>query len=149
MSEFTFRRASRRRVTINLTSLIDVLFLLLIFFMLTSTFRRAGEMELELATSSTAAAAELNSNSEPVEVAMLADGSVRFDGTAIRDDEELLRILGEAHAADPDRPVLLNAEAEARHADVVRLIDIVREAGYGGLSLGTEILPRARKGGAE
>jgi biopolymer transport protein ExbD len=149
MSEFSFRRGSRRRVTINLTSLIDVLFLLLIFLMLTSTFRRAGEMELELAPSSTAAAAEASSPGEPVEVAMLADGSVRFEGREIRDDEELLRILSEAHVGDPDRPVLLNAEAEARHADVVRLIDIVREAGYGGLSLGTEIQPRARVGGSE
>lgn len=149
MSEFTFRRGRRRRVTINLTSLIDVLFLLLIFLMLTSTFRRAGEMELELAPSSTAAAAESTSNGEPVEVAMLADGSVRFEGREISDDEELLQILSEAHAGDPDRPVLLNAEAEARHADVVRLIDIVREAGYGGLSLGTEIQPRVPRGRAE
>jgi biopolymer transport protein ExbD len=119
MSEFSFRKGPRRKVSINLTSLIDVLFLLLIFLMLTSTFRRAGEMDLELATSSTAAAAELS------------------------DDEELLRLLSEAHESDPDRPVLLNAEAEARHADVVRLIDIVRETGYGGLSLGTELRPRA------
>jgi biopolymer transport protein ExbD len=149
MSEFTFRRASRRRVTINLTSLIDVLFLLLIFFMLTSTFRRAGEMELELAPSSTAAAAELSSAGEPVEVAMLADGSVSFEGREITDDEELLQILRDAHAGNPDRPVLLNAEGEARHADVVRLIDIVREAGYGGLSLGTEIQPRVPRGHGE
>ena len=149
MSEFSFRRGGRKRVRIDLTSLIDVLFLLLIFFMLTSTFRRAGEMDLELAPSSTAAAAELSAAGEPVEVAMLADGSVRFEGREIGDDEELLRILRESHAADPDRGVLLNAEAESRHADVVRLIDIVREAGYGGLSLGTEIRARARKGGAE
>lgn len=142
MNDFTFRTRPRRRVSINLTSLIDVLFLLLIFLMLTSTFRRAGEMDLELAASSTASAAEASSSEEPVEVAMLADGTVRFDGQVVSDDEQLLRILSDAHAADPDRGVLLNAEAEARHADVVRLIDIVRESGYRGLSLGTEIRPR-------
>jgi biopolymer transport protein ExbD len=145
MSDFTFRRGNRRRVLINLTSLIDVLFLLLIFLMLTSTFRRAGEMDLELATSSTAAAAEVSRTVTPMEIAMLADGSVLYEGREIDDDEELLQLLSNAHAEDPDRGVLLNAEAEARHADVVRLIDIVREAGYGGLSLGTEIVPRTRR----
>jgi len=145
MSEFSFRKRPRRRVFINLTSLIDVLFLLLIFLMLTSTFRRVGEMDLQLATSSTASAAEPTSSAEPVEVSMLADGTVRFADQVVNDDEELLRLLTEAHAADPDRGVLLNAEAEARHADVVRLIDIVRESGYGGLSLGTEMRPRAAR----
>lgn len=146
MNEFTFRRSGRRRVSINLTSLIDVLFLLLIFLMLTSTFRRAGEMELELATSTTASAAETRPSSSPVEISMLADGTVSYDGAVVADDEELLRILELAHEADPERGVLLNAEAEARHADVVRLIDIVRESGYGGLSLGTELRPRAPRG---
>ncbi|RKZ16731.1 biopolymer transporter ExbD [bacterium] len=146
MSEFSFRRNPRRRVSINLTSLIDVLFLLLIFFMLTSTFRRAGEMELELATSSTAAASEATPENAPLEVAMLRDGTVRFGGQVVADDEELLRVLSAAHEADAGRGILLNAEAEARHADVVRLIDIVREAGYGGLSLGTEIVPRGSRG---
>ena len=148
MSEFSFRKRPRRRVSINLTSLIDVLFLLLIFLMLTSTFRRAGEMDLELAASSTASAAEATSSAEPVEVSMLADGTVRYEGQVVADDEQLLQILSDAHAADPDRSVLLNAEAEARHADVVRLIDIVRESGYRGLSLGTEIRPpRTPRGG--
>ena len=145
MSDFSFRKGPRRRVSINLTSLIDVLFLLLIFLMITSTFRRAGEMDLELATSSTASAAEPSPSSEPVEISMLADGTVSYDGAVIDDDEELLRRLREAHGADPDRGVLLNAEAEARHADVVRLIDIVRESGYGGLSLGTELKPRVQR----
>lgn len=149
MTEFTFRRGARRRVLINLTSLIDVLFLLLIFFMLTSTFRRAGEMDLELATSSTAAAAEASRQAPPLEISMLSDGTVRYDGREIGDDEELLRILTDEHSTEPDRVVLLNAEGEARHADVVRLIDIVREAGYGGLSLGTEIQPRSRRSGAQ
>ncbi len=146
MSEFSFRRTPRRRVSINLTSLIDVLFLLLIFFMLTSTFRRAGEMELQLATSSTAAASEATPESAPLEVAMLRDGTVLFGDQVVADDEELLRVLSAANEADAGRPILLNAEAEARHADVVRLIDIVREAGYGGLSLGTEIVPRGSRG---
>ena len=146
MNEFTFRRSGRRRVSINLTSLIDVLFLLLIFLMLTSTFRRAGEMELELATSTTASAAETQPSSSPVEISMLADGTESYDGAVVADDEELLRILELAYEADPARGVLLNAEAEARHADVVRLIDIVRASGYGGLSLGTELRPRAPRG---
>jgi biopolymer transport protein ExbD len=50
-----FRERKRSKSTeLNVTSLIDVLFLMLIFFMLTTTFKRAGELELNLPESSTA-----------------------------------------------------------------------------------------------
>ena len=56
MSQMVFRpRKSGKEVVLNMTPLIDVLFLLLIFFMLTGTFKRVGELELQLPDSSTSA----------------------------------------------------------------------------------------------
>ncbi len=148
MAEFVFRPARRRRrVTLNLTSLIDVLFLLLIFFMLTSTFRRAGQMELELPESSTSEARPLGEQHPPVELALRADGSVTLDGESVADDESLLRRLQAITARDSSARVVLSAEAEARHGDVIRLVDLIREAGFAGLGLGTELRPpRAHAG---
>lgn len=147
MSEFVFRPARRRRrVNLNLTSLIDVLFLLLIFFMLTSTFRQAGEMELELPESSTSTPAASGQQVRPTEVVLRADGSVLLDGEVI-DQEQLVQRLRERVAGREDARVMLNAEADARHADVVQLIDLVREVGFAGLSLGTQLRPGAAQGG--
>jgi len=139
MSELAFRPLKRRRrVTLNLTSLIDVLFLLLIFFMLTSTFRQSGELELELPDSTTSAPAVRGEERRPTEVALRADGQVLVDGSVVGQDE-LVEALRAKREADPDARVVLNAEAAARHADVVQLIDVVRSLGFAGLSLGTEM----------
>ena len=142
MSEFAFRPVRRRRrVTLNLTSLIDVLFLLLIFFMLTSTFRRAGEMSLDLPESSTSEPALVGEQTPPSQLTLRQDGVVELDGQAIDGDEALLAQLLSRTRADSLARVVVNAEASARHADVIRLIDLVREAGFAGLSLGTEMRP--------
>lgn len=139
MSELAFRPVRRRRrVTLNLTSLIDVLFLLLIFFMLTSTFRQSGELELQLPDSTTSTPAPSGEERRPTEIALRADGQVLVDG-AVVGSEQLVDELRRRREADPDARVVLNAEAAARHADVVQLIDVVRSLGFSGLSLGTEL----------
>lgn len=147
MSELVFRPSRRRRrVSLNLTSLIDVLFLLLIFFMLTSTFRQMGEMELQLPESSTSTPAQIGQEVRPTEVVLRSDGSLLLDGEPL-DHEQLVQRLRAKVAEREDARVALNAEADARHADVVKLIDLVRELGFAGLSLGTELRPGAAQGG--
>jgi biopolymer transport protein ExbD len=139
--EFVFRpRQGRRRVQLNLTSLIDVLFLLLIFFMLTSTFRRTGEMQLDLPASTTSEPDVGSEGHAFIEVVMQADGAVTVNGEAVSPEDAPKR-LRELHRADPKRQVRLKAAADARHADVVRLYDLFREVGFSGFSLGTEIAP--------
>lgn len=139
MSELAFRPTKRRRrVTLNLTSLIDVLFLLLIFFMLTSTFRQSGELELELPDSTTSTPADRGAERRPTEIALRADGRVLVDGDAV-EQAELVQKLRARIESDPEARVVLNAEAAARHADVIQLIDVVRSLGFAGLSLGTEM----------
>jgi len=139
VSAVVFRpQRRRRRAQVNLTSLIDVLFLLLIFFMLTSTFRLRGEMDLTLPESSTSQARNADRPERPTEIVLRADGSVLLDGTPVDPAN-----LEEALLATTDDPanarVTLSAEALAKHADVVRLLDVVRQAGFGGVSLGTEV----------
>lgn len=138
MSGMAFRsRKSRERATLNVTSLIDVLFLLLIFFMLTGTFKRVGEMELRLPDSSTAVP-EAPGETRTVELIATEEGRVYLEGMNVPLPElkaRLQKIRGE----DPSSHVTIKAEAAVEHGQVVRLLDIVREAGFAGVGIGTQV----------
>lgn len=138
MTGLEFRPARRRAaVTLNLTPLIDVLFLFIIFFTLTSTFKRVGELELRLPDSSTAQPAPAGSEARDLELVATEDGRLLLDGAPLA-LPALKAALADAHAASPERRVLIKAEAGVTHGEVVRLLDIVREAGFPGVGIGTE-----------
>ena len=138
MSQMNFRPGrSGKEVVLNMTPLIDVLFLLLIFFMLTGTFKRVGELELQLPDSSTAAPSQ-GTETRQVELIVTEEGRLFVDGTGIGTPQlksELIRILGE----DPNARVMIKAEAGVNHGEVVRLLDIVRDSGFPGVGIGTHM----------
>lgn len=114
-----------RRVIINITSLIDVMFLLLIFFLVTSTFKEQPAIQLELPSSSTAEAVDEG----PAVLYLTADGAVYLDDRAV-DDEELRQALRQRLAATGDDRLILRADTDSRHGDVVKLYDVIRDSGY-------------------
>lgn len=139
MSAVAFRpKGGRRQITLSVTPLIDVLFLLIIFFMLTGTFKRVGELELALPDSSTSAPQSGEADDAQIELIATEGGDLTLDGEPV-DRETLLRTLSSLHAADPDRRVLINAEAEVRHGEIVFLLDQVRESGFAGAAIGTHV----------
>jgi len=142
-------RAGRKddSVALNLTPLIDVLFLLLIFFMITGTFKRVGELELQLPDSSSSAPQSQGTESHQLELIATEDGRLFLDGTGIS-LRSLKRRLEEILRDDPAGRVLIKAETGVPHGDVVRLLDIVREAGFAGVGIGTQI-PQAGAGADE
>jgi biopolymer transport protein ExbD len=144
MSGVSFRRRkSRVTVDLNVTSLVDVLFLLLIFFTLTSTFKQAGELDLNLPKSTTAGAARAGTNAEqPLDLVLTEKGTLLLDGAPISFEALPPRLLA-AREAKPDRQVLIEAEREVPHEQVVRLLDAVRTAGFTGVGIGV----RATEGG--
>ena len=138
MTTMSFRASRpRRRAAVNITSLIDVLFLLLIFFMLSSTFRVAGEMELDLPHSRTAGASPEANSQRVAHLVLRSVGDVLFDGEAIA-KTELPERLAAFHTSHPEARVRLDAEAEAQHGHVIELLDMIREAGFVGVGLGAE-----------
>jgi biopolymer transport protein ExbD len=139
-----FRESKRgKKVTLNVTPLIDVLFLLLIFFMITGTFKRTGEMELKLPESSTASPVREGAQSHQSELVLREDGKVFLNGSEVS-IENLERSLHALVEADEEAEILLEAESGAQHGEVVRLLDKVREAGFPGVSIGTRM--RAAEG---
>ena len=141
MSTMVFRpRKSRQAVHLSVTPLIDVLFLLIIFFMLTGTFKRIGELELLLPRSETASQSREEDISHQLELVITEDGRLRLDGEAVEMGVLQERLVA-LRTEDPERRVMLKAETEVDHGEVVGLLDIIRNAGFPGVGIGTHIGP--------
>jgi len=115
---------------INVTSLIDVMFLLLIFFMVTSTFKNQPAINLVLPRSSTAT----ETVDMPTILFLTADGVVYMNDRAVARDE-LPTLLEQLQASSGDDRMVLRADESATHGDVVELIDIIKASGFTSVSM--------------
>jgi biopolymer transport protein ExbD len=139
MSSLAFRVSDeRRRVSLSVTPLIDVLFLLIIFFAITGTFKRVGELELRLPESTTAQPARREAPTPHVELIMIEGGRLRLNGEPI-DLSAVKGRLEQIRMADPGSQITIKAETAVPHGQVVWLLDIVRSAGYKGVGIGTHL----------
>ena len=109
--------------------MMDIVFLLLIFFLVTSTFLPDSGMDLELPESTTATQSEL----APTMISVAEDGALRLDGEAIS-VEELQQRVAALPQSDRQR-ITVRADARVDYGVIVRIIDALRNAGVNGLSL--------------
>ena len=132
-----FKRAVREGLTINITPLIDVVFLLLIFFMVTTTFSRETRLMVNLPE----ADAELtNADVTSIEIIVARDGTYSINGKALINNriETLIRGLELESAGDRGLPIVLIADAEATHQSVVTAMDGIGRTGFTRLSIATQ-----------
>lgn len=131
-----FPRRTLEDPAINLTPLIDVVFLLLIFFMVTTTFTRESRLVVDLPEADAELAAQ---TSEPVEIVVSQSGRYSIDGRVLPDNQvtTLQRELLAAAAGEVNVPVLLVADAAATHQAVVTAMDAIGQAGFSRLSIAT------------
>ena len=126
----------RSKQELNVAPLIDVVFLLLIFFMLASTFIKPEAIDLMLEGSSTPG----GSAEEMLNIEVVVDGTIRLNGLRLSmpqlETELASRIQG-----DQTRPVTIKAAAEVPVQTLVNIMDRVRAAGTNNLRLAT---PEAR-----
>ena len=125
-----FRRPTQSPASINIAPMVDVVFLLVIFFAVSTTFLETSGLKLELPSSSSTASRD----SAQLAVLMSADGTLSFDDEIV-EREELARLLKAALATEEQKLVVLRADRSASHGDVVSLIDLIREAGAVDLTL--------------
>lgn len=130
MIELVGRR--RRAPQVDLTSLIDVVFILVIFVVLAASFQRMRVLDVTLPEARTGAAVEAP---EVVEVAVGADGRLRVDGVAVALDG-LEAHLNEVRGAR--RQVVLQLDAAAPSGRAVRVLGEVRAAGFDSVSIAAE-----------
>lgn len=121
---------------INLTSLIDVVFLLLIFFMVSTTFEQHAMLRLDLPEASTA---ESESMPDVVELVITDEGRLYIGEKALVDDRRatLQAAIAEQFEANPDAVLVIRADGEAPHRLVVRALDSAAAEGINRVSIAT------------
>jgi biopolymer transport protein ExbD len=125
-----FRRRARPDFALNIAPLIDVVFLLVIFFAVSTTFLDTAGLRLELPESgSTTTRSERD-----VTVLLAQDGTIVFDGATV-ELEALENRLRDVLRTREDRIVVLRADAAATHGQVVRVMDRIHAAGAAGLTV--------------
>jgi len=123
------RFGSERRVApeINLTSLIDILFIVLVFLVLTTTFKESTWLQVSLPEASTAAEVR-DSPPGPLRVTIDRSELIYLEGKPVRLDE-LTGLLLDAAPRRDSREVVLSADRKASHGRVIAVMDRVRRAG--------------------
>ena len=117
------RERKRKRPAINITSLIDVMFLLLIFFMVSTTFAEHPGIKLQLPTAVTGEPSRL----EPLTLTIDKNGRMFLNDVAVNEKE--LRAKLEVAAKKPDATLVLRADKEVPYGHVIRSMDISRQSG--------------------
>ena len=150
------RRRRRDAADLEITPLIDVVFLLLIFFMLTSTFARkqtspTDQISVELPR---VTAESTGDASTPIVVVVQADGSIDIRGVqqdtgdgdqpeandqtrTVSESEDVVSILKNVRSRRADAPILLTGDREASHGRIVELLGNLREAGFDEVQIAT------------
>ena len=130
------RPRNREDPEINLINFIDVLLVLLIFFMVTTTFQQEGRLRVQLPQASEIPLPR--GSREPLVITVTADGGYRVnERTLINASPETLRaaILKEAGA---DRgPITIRADARTTHQAVVTAMDVAGRLGFSQLNIAT------------
>jgi biopolymer transport protein ExbD len=133
-----FQRGSRRDdPEINLIPLIDVLLVILIFLMVTTTYARFSELQINLPEAQGETAKE-----EPAQITVNVSEQGRYEvNQAVLGDvgvEGLVRALQAAAGTQKDPVVVISADARATHQAVVRVMDAARRAGLARVTFVTQ-----------
>jgi len=122
---------------INLISLIDIALLLVIFFMLSSTFMQEGRLKIELPQASLVPTGR--QKSDPLVVTVTQAGVYRVnDRELINASPDTLRAaILEVAGPDRDRPVTVRADGRATHQSVVSAMDVLGKLGFVRINIAT------------
>jgi len=132
-----FKRQNGEDLSIDLTPMIDVVFLLLIFFMVSTTFTKESHLEIDLPQSS----AEPAKNAvKEIEVIVSAAGeySVNDRGLVNNQEETLKKAVQKLSGGDSGIPFIITADAKTSHEYVVRVMDVAGQLGFVQLSITTQ-----------
>lgn len=130
------RPLRREEPEVNLTALIDVVFLLLIFFMVSTTFQRESELKIELPEAS---GEVVEAPVEALEIIIDAQGRYFLKGEQVLNEElpTLRRAIEKALGEQKEPPVIIRADARTPHQAVVRAMDAASQLGLFRISLAT------------
>ncbi len=129
-----FIRKQREEPRIDLTPMVDVVFLLLIFFMISTTFVESPGISIKLPESTSQT---IDREPKEIKVYLSQEGDIFHRDKQITIDE-YKSLLAEFQSDAKETTVLLLADQESRHGKVVILMDLARDAGFTKLAIATE-----------
>ncbi len=132
-----FKRQAGEEVSVNLTPLIDVVFLLLIFFMVSTTFTKESHLEIDLPQSSGEPA---KPTVDEIEVIINAQGDFSVNDRPLVNNQEatLKKAIEKLSNGDTKVPFIITADAKTAHEFVVRVMDVAGQLGFVQLSITTQ-----------
>lgn len=136
-----FRSRRPDDIDLNITPLIDVVFLLLIFFMVTTTFKRESEINITLPEASEET---VKSEIEIIEVSIDKQGQLFVNDQALVNSQRatIREALNEAMVDQKkdQPPLVINADAEVTHQTVIKVMDVARQIGLRQITFATRLL---------
>ncbi|SCK53934.1 biopolymer transport protein ExbD [Variovorax sp. HW608] len=137
-----FRHGSREEPEINLIPFIDVLLVVLIFLMLSTTYSKFTEMQLRLPVADAEAQRDYP---KEVIVAVSADGRYSVNKTPLpeRSVEAVTAALAAAASGAKDNVVIISADASAAHQSVITVMEAARRAGLMQITFATQSAAQA------
>ena len=131
-----FKRDAREELELNLTPLIDVVFLLLIFFMVSTTFQKESEISLQLPR---ATDSDVSSPQDRIEIVISAAGRYFINEQELvkSDVASLQNALFKISGGKRDIPLTIRADAQAPHQSVVTAMDAAGQLGMLKMSIAT------------
>ena len=133
-----FRRGSRREEPeMNLVPMIDVLLVIVIFLVVTTTYSRFSELQINLPT---AEATQSNERPNQINVAVSASGQYVIDKVALAaSDANTISVeLKRAARGNPDPMIVINADANATHQSVINVMEAARLNGFNRITFTTQ-----------
>jgi biopolymer transport protein ExbD len=123
-------------VELNLISLVDVVLLLVIFFMLSTTFVQDGRLRIVLPE---AGSTVVERSAQAIVVTISAQGSYRVNGRALVNNERatLSAALRQVAGGALEQPVTIRADARAAHQSVVTAMDVAAKLGFTQVNIAT------------
>ncbi|MCB1877836.1 MAG: biopolymer transporter ExbD [Chromatiales bacterium] len=133
-------RRRKEEPQLNITPLIDVVFLLLIFFMVSTTFDKEKAIEIELPTASSS---EEIKDIETLEITIDTDGRYFVnDAEVLGERVETLKLAIRKAVGDRDNlPVVINADGRAPHQSVIGALEAAGQLGFTAVSFATQPKP--------
>jgi len=131
-----FKRQVKAEESVNLTPLIDVVFLLLIFFMVSTTFTKETHLEIDLPEASGDKAPVVE---QQIEVVVNAQGGLTVNGKTLINKQmnTLRRAVEQVSGGNTDIPFIITGDANASYQAIVSVMDLAGQMGYVNLSMTT------------
>ncbi|MDD2814434.1 MAG: biopolymer transporter ExbD [Thiotrichaceae bacterium] len=128
------RRQAHKDPHINLVPLIDTLFLLLVFFMMTTTFNQKGMIDIILPHGEANSSEHKSTENQPIRVIINAKGEYAINDaqhTLINNDAETLkRALQKEAGNNPNPVVIISGDAKAPYEEMLRAVQMVGTLNY-------------------